>query len=104
MITRIDGKVAITGNCWLRQYASKDYNIEKYLAKKPVTYDDPFVTKVVEQLTHIQDKLDYKDLTLTDYLNVNLGLSFDEGYPKISEDDDSSFFCIISAPSCILIF
>ena len=57
---RLDGKVAITGNCWLRQYASKDYNIEKYIAKKPVTYDDPFVTKVVEQLTHIQDELDYK--------------------------------------------
>ena len=72
LITRIDGKVAITGNCWLRQYASKDYDIEKYTAKKPITYSDPFVSNIRAQLIDIQDELSrqaWKAETTIDNLN-----------------------------------
>ena len=66
--------VFLEGNheTWLRQYASKDYNIEKYIAKKPITYSDPFVSNIRAQLIDIQDELSHqawKAETTIDNLN-----------------------------------
>ena len=66
--------VFLEGNheAWLRQYASKDYDIEKYTAKKPVTYSDPFVSNIRVQLIDIQDELSrqaWKAETTIDNLN-----------------------------------
>lgn len=63
-----------------------NYNDEEYR----VYYRFLFTSTIFNKEYFNEDKLDYKDLTLTDYLNVNLGLSFDKGYPKISEDDDNN--------------
>lgn len=66
--------VFLEGNheAWLRQYASKDYNIEDYIAKKPFTYSDPFVSEIRVQLIDIQDELAlqaWKAETTIDNLN-----------------------------------
>lgn len=63
-----------------------NYNNEEYR----VYYRFLFTSTVFNKAYFNEDKLDYKDLALTDYLNVNLGLSFDEGYPKISKDSDNN--------------
>lgn len=67
LITRIDGKVAITGNCWLRTYAQKDFDMG-YYENRVDKYKDPFVTKVITQLNDRQK-------TLTKKINKNKCLS-----------------------------
>lgn len=49
LVTRINGKSTITGNCHLRKYADKHFNMEDYI-KEEIIYKDPFVTKVLAQL------------------------------------------------------
>lgn len=60
-----------------------NYNDEEYR----VYYRFLFTSTIFNKEYFNEKYRDYKALTLTDYLKVNLGLSFDEGYPKISTDD-----------------
>ena len=50
LITRIDGKCAITGNCWLREYSSKDY--EEVKDKEKAGYYDFYLSRISEQLDY----------------------------------------------------
>lgn len=59
LVTRINGKTTITGNCWLRKYSQKDYDME-YYENRPVEYKDPFVTKLISQLKDRQVTLEKK--------------------------------------------